>query len=384
MPKRTAVRLTKSLVEGASPGTTLQDAEITGLGLRVMPTGVKSFSFQFRAKDGRQGKVTLGKYPAMTVEMARKAARELRVQVDQGGNPSADRREQREASTLKDMSEHYWGVYGPGRPLKPDYLRDARRLLERFALPRFGARKIASLTPSDIRVMTSEANKRAGRYQANKLQAVLSKIFSLAIADGLRPDNPCRGLEKRPEDIRTSFMTDDQVRIFLAACAAHPDQNVADAIRLLLFTGARLQEVLKANWDQFDLDKEVWIKPSSHTKSKKLHRVELSAQVVTMLRRMKDEATCRYLFPGRKQGRPRTTINRAWTQIETVAGIGHFYRHDLRRTMASFMLSSGSELATVGKTLGHTQAQTTLRYAYLQGGAQRDAANRAVQRMMGT
>lgn len=382
MPKRTAVRLTKTLIEQTAQDITIWDADVPGFGLRVHSTSVKSFIFQYRARDGRQGKMVLGKHPAMTIDIARKTARELRVKVDQGGNPSAERREHRQAATLKDMAVYYWEVYGPGKPLTPSYLRDAQRLLERFALPRFGSRKIASLVQSDIRAMTADATKNASPHQANKLQAVLSRIFSLAIADGLRTDNPCRGLDKHPEEPRTTYMTEAQVRKFLAACDAYPDRNVADAIRLLLFTGARLQEVLRASWDQFDLEKAVWIKPSTHTKTKRMHRLELSEPVVAMLHRMKSEAVGCYLFPGRSPDKPRTTIRRPWKKIEAVAGIGHFYRHDLRRTMASFMLSSGSELATVGKALGHTQAQTTMRYAYLLDGAQRAAADRAVALML--
>lgn len=382
MPTRTSTRLTKTIIDQTKNGTQIWDSEVVGFGLRVTAAGAKSFVFQFRTIDRQQGKVVVGRFPAMTVEEARRTARALRVSVDQGGNPSADKRDRREGATLRDLADFYCEVYGPARPLRPNTILAARRLLDRFALPKFGTKKVVSLTQADICSITSDANKGASRYQANKLHAVLSKMFNLAIGQQLRTDNPCRGVEKRPENRRYDYLSEVQVGALLRACAVYDDQNAANAIRLLLYTGARRDEVLKAQWTQFDLAGGVWTKPSSHTKTKMVHRLELAPQTMTMLVSMREHADSPYLFPGRDRSKARTTIRRPWKQILENAKIGHFRPHDLRRTMASFMVSSGSDMQTVGNSLGHTQVQTTQRYAFVMNQVQRAGTARAVDMMV--
>jgi integrase len=382
MPIRTAGRLTKTLVDRAEAGSRAWDSEVPGFGLRVTDAGTKSFIFQFRSRTNEQGRMVIGRYPSMTVEQARKVAREHRVAVDQGGNPSRDRQGARTAATLRDLATHYCDVYGPDRGLKSQTIKDARSLLDRFALPKFGLRKVGDLTSGDLRAMHNGARKGAGRYQANRLRAVLSRMFTLAIQDGSRTDNPCRGVEKFPEDQRWDYFSEQQVPVLLRACDLHHDQHAANAVRLLLFTGARLREVLKAEWVQFDLDAGLWIKPSHHTKTKILHRLHLAPATVKLLQSMRSEGpSSKLLFPGRDGTKPRCDLKRPWAQILKIADIGHHRRHDLRRTTASFMISTGSDLMTVGKALGQTQASTTQRYAQLFEDVQRAGISRAVERM---
>ena len=385
MPIRTPARLTKTLIDRAVPSSTTWDSEVPGFGIRVTPAGTKSFIFQFRSRANKQGKMVIGRYPSMTVEQARKAAREHRVAVDQGGNPSLDRQGTRTAATLRDLATHYCDVYGPDRGLKSQTIKDARSLLARFALPKFGLRKVGDLTASDVRAMHNGARKGAGRYQANRLRAVLSRMFTLAVQDESRTDNPCRGVEKFPEDQRWEYFSEQQVPVLLRACDLYHDQHAANAVRLLLFTGARLREVLKADWAQFDLDAGLWVKPSHHTKTKILHRTHLAPATVTLLRSMRsDGPSSTFLFPGRDGTKPRCDLKRPWAQILKIADIGHHRRHDLRRTTASFMASTGSDLMTVGKALGQTQASTTQRYAQLFEDVQRAGVSRAVERMSST
>tara|TARA_R110002124_G_scaffold165121_2_gene332490 strand:- start:20485 stop:21468 length:984 start_codon:yes stop_codon:yes gene_type:complete len=318
----------------------------------------------------------------MTVEQARKAAREHRVSVDQGGNPSRARHGTRTAATLRDLAAYYCDTYGPDRGLKVQTIKDARSLLDRFALPKFGLRKVSDLKAGDIRAIHNDARKSSGRYQANRLRAVLSRMFTLAIQNEWRSDNPCGGVEKFPEDQRWDYLSEQQVPVLLRACDLYHDQHAANAVRLLLFTGARLREVLKAEWAQFDLDVGLWIKPSHHTKTKILHRLHLAPATVTLLRSMRsDGPSSMFLFPGRDGTKPRCDLKRPWAQILKIADIGHHRRHDLRRTTASFMISTGSDLMTVGKALGQTQASTTQRYAQLFEDVQRAGVSRAVDRM---
>lgn len=385
MPIRTSSRLNKTLVDRAEPGSRTWDSEVPGFGLRVTDAGTKSFIFQFRSRANEQGRIVIGRYPSMTVDQARKTAREHRVAVDQGGNPSRERAGTRTASTLRDLAAYYCDTYGPDKGLKVQTIKDARSLLDRFALPKFGLRKVSDLKAGDIRAIHNEARKGAGRYQANRLRAVLSRMFTLAIQQESRTDNPCRGVERFPEDQRWDYLSEQQVPALLRACDLHHDQHAANAVRLLLFTGARLREVLRAEWAQFDLDVGLWIKPSHHTKTKILHRLHLAPATVKLLQGMRRDGPCpRFLFPGRDGTKPRNDLKRPWAQILKTAGIGHHRRHDLRRTTASFMISTGSDLMTVGKALGQTQASTTQRYAQLFEDVQRAGVSRAVALMTGS
>ncbi|RZI99633.1 MAG: DUF4102 domain-containing protein [Brevundimonas sp.] len=384
MPRRTNHRLTKTIIETAVPNSVVWDSEVPGFGVRVTPAGSRSFVFQFRASRLEQGRITIGHYPAMSVEQARKTARVHRVSVDQGGNPSRERRGDRAAVTLAELATYYLDTYGPQRGLKPQTISDARRLLERLALPRFGRRKVVEITVGDIRSIHNDAHQRVSRYQANKLRAVLSRMFTLAIQHEWRTDNPCRGVEKFAEDQRWNHLSPAQVAALLEACDRYREQHAANAVRLLLFTGARLREVINSTWEQFDLDQGIWIKPSSHTKTKIVHRLQLAPMTISLLKRMRDErSNTKFLFPGRDGLKPRVDLKWPWKRILDDAGIGHHRRHDLRRTTASFMLSTGSDLMTVGKSLGHTQASTTLRYASLFDSVQREGITRATELMLG-
>lgn len=382
MTRPLSIRLTKTHVDRASAGAWLWDSEVRGFGVRVTSSGVKSFVFQFRSHANEQGRIVIGRYPSMPVDEARRIAREHRVLVDKGGNPSASRRERREAATMRDLVHLYCDVYGPAKPLKPQTISEARRVLQLYCLPKFGARKVSDIRPSDVRTMHHAARAGSGRYQANRLRAALSRMFTLAIQNEWRETNPCRGVEKFQEDERWNYLSENQVAALLTACDAYPCQNAANAVRLLLFTGARLREVLRATWDQFDLDRGIWTKPSSHTKTKIVHRLHLAPEATSLLRSMSEvDPDCEFLFPGRDRTKPRADIKRPWAAILKAAGIGHHRCHDLRRTTATFMLSTGADLQTVGKTLGHTQASTTQRYAMLFDDVQRAGVSRAVERM---
>ena len=382
MPKRTKTRLTKRAIDDTGPGKCVWDVEVPGFGVRVTANGTKSFIFQYRSRTNEQGKITVGGFPAMTVEEARKVARQHRINVETGGNPSVERRDLRLAPALADLAELYCGDYATARGLKPQTVKDARRLLNRYALPRLGRQKVHDITVAQVRKVHGEARAGSGRYEANRLRAVLSRMFTLAIQNGQRSDNPCRGVERFHEDQRWDHLSREQVGALLNACDRYPDQNAANAVRLLLFTGARLQEVMKAAWSQFDLATGVWIKPSHHTKTKIRQRLHLATAVSDLLLVMREaDELGVFLFPGRDPSKPRSDLNRPWTAIRQDAGLQGFRRHDLRRTTASFMLSSGSDLSAVGKTLGHTQASTTARYAHLFEDVQREGVNRAVELM---
>jgi integrase len=213
---------------------------------------------------------------------------------------------------------------------------------------------------------------------------VFRKSLNLAIRWGWISQNPATGVKRNQEEHRTRYLSHEEIVRLVEAMDGHPDQKAVNAVRLLLLTGARKGEVLSASWSQFDLENGTWTRPSSHTKQKREHRVPLSAPAVQLLTDMKREATGALLFPG-KNGRPMSDIKKTWDSACKDAGLVKLvdesrrkkdqrddpvykptvWLHDLRRTYASLLASSGHSLPVIGALLGHTQAQTTQRYAHL-------------------
>ncbi len=155
--------------------------------------------------------------------------------------------------------------------------------------------------------------------------------------------------------------------------------SAVNAIRLIALTGARKGEVLSATWDQFEIEAGIWTKPSSHTKTKKTHRVTLSPPAIELVSGMQESAqdVDQFLFPSRRSPTGHLKdLKRAWGRIMDLAEIENFRVHDLRHTFASILASGGASLIVIGRLLGHTQPATTARYAHLFDDPLRDAAGK--------
>lgn len=386
MPKLSSIRLTKKIAEQAQPNTFTSDAVLRGFGLMVTPAGTKCFVISYRRESGGQGRQVIGHFPADTVEQARTEAQQRLSGVKAGRDPAKERKASRATPTVSALAELYLGEYASARHLRDSTVRDARAVLK-HANSALGSRKVNDLTVAEVRALHGRVAHDVGRYQANRLLAVLKRMFSLAIEKGWLTTNPCQSVIKFQEDQRWRNLSGDEVSRLLLACHDCPDQSAANAVRLLLFTGARLREVLTARWNQFDLDRGVWEKPSAHTKTRRQHRVELDGPALLLLRDMHRHTNGIFLFPGKTTSSefgyllPRSDLKRPWAWLRERAGLHDVRLHDLRRTTASFMLEGGASLSTIGKTLGHTQMATTARYAHLSGSLQREELRKAGERM---
>jgi integrase len=182
-----------------------------------------------------------------------------------------------------------------------------------------------------------------------------------------RADNPCKGIERHYEEKRERYLSQQELADLMEVLRTWPDQQVADAIRLLLLTGARRDEIGHAEWSQFDLQLGRWIKPSSHTKQKRKHELQLSAPTVALLVKMRKALALdeKYLFPSSRQpGQPIGHLSHVFPKIARAAGLVGFRLHDLRHSNASILISGGATLALVGRMLGHTNPATTARYSH--------------------
>ena len=344
-----------------------------GFGVKVMASSKKTYvvSYYFA---GIEREYVIGDAKDIRCAAARKKAREIRQKAKDGIDPQAERVAAREAPTVKDLAARYAEDHLPKK--RPGSQRNDEAMLRQWIVPQLGAMKVAAVRPKDVEDLHRRITKLGTPIRANRVVALLSKMFSLAIRWDMRPDNPVKNaVERNAETKRKVYLTLEQIARLSETLAAHPDQNVSDAIRLLLLTGARRSEVLGARWDQFDLAAGRWVKPASTTKQAQQHEVPLSAPALELLVRRRATVKGDYVFPGR--GTPHLTeIKKGWASLCKTAGFDGVRIHDLRHTAASILVSGGATLPMIGALLGHSQVSTTHRYAHLYTDPLREAVDR--------
>lgn len=387
-----AQRITQKFISKLSPPPTGNlveyDSEIPGFGVRITAAGVVAFVLNYRLL-GRERRYTIGRYPELTATAARERALQLRGRILDGHDPLEERERDRTEPTLGDLAARYFEQYAAHHK-RPSSIRDDRYMIEKIIVPKLGKLRVKSIGKKDIESLHTAL--KTTPYRANRVLALLSKMFTLATQWGLRGDNPARGVPRFHEDRRERWLSEEEVRRFSNSLDNYSHQNAANALRLLLLTGAREGEVLRADWAQFDLKRGIWTKPSHHTKQKKIEHVPLSGTAIALLNGMKPKGSGGPLFPGANGG-SRMTLRRPWVQVCKAAGLAEAFEvkdkkraltryrptvriHDLRHTYASHLVSAGTSLQIVGRLLGHTQPQTTARYAHVADEALRNATER--------
>src|SRR5215472_963638 len=364
-------KITKRAVDALRPASdgseaVIWDTEVKGFGVRAQRGGSKSYIVHYRAGTGRGAplrKVTIGRHGTpWTPETARKEARRLLGLVEGGADPAAAKIARKEAPTVADLVERFFVEHVEAKR-KASTALVYRQLLDRVVLPALGKRKVADVTRADI--ATFQHDNRAAPYQANLMRAMLSKMFNLAEVWGLRPDgsNPCRHVEKFRERKRERMLSPVELARLGDALAAYPGSLYAvAAVKLLVFTGARLGEVLALRWEWIDFERGEARLPDSKTGAKTLHVPPPALTVLAALPRLDGNP---HVIAGQKAGAAMVNLEKPWRAIRGAAGLDDVRLHDLRHAFASVAASSGMGLPIIGKMLGHTQAATTARYAHL-------------------
>ena len=318
----------------------------------------------------------IGRYGVITPEEARKIAGDWAAEVRHGGDPGGERSEAAKAPTIAQLADRYMAVHA--RPKKkPRSVQSDASNLRNHVLPALGPKKAAAVTRADVARFHHSMRETPGA--ANRVLALLSKMFTLAEKWELRPDgtNPCRHVERYPERKLERFLSEVELaRLSEALAEAERTRTelpgVLAAIRLLLFTGARLSEILTLQWEHVDMDGQRLRIPDSKTGAKTIYLPPAALEVLAGLERRDDNP---YVIVGAKHGSHLVNLRKPWGRIRAKADLNDVRIHDLRHSFASMAVAGGLSLPVIGALLGHTQPATTARYAHLAADPLRQAAN---------
>ena len=360
-------KLTKRFVESIvpDPQKTLKywDDEVSRFGVIVLPSGRRTYCIEYRNANRIQKRVKIGIHGQLTAEEARNLAKIQLAKVTHGEDIAEQSKQVRALPTFDELANDY--LEGHAQKKKIKSFKEDQKLLKNILLPTFGSLKVEAVDKRSIENFHLKLSKKP--YQANRALALLSKMFALAVSWGWRLDNTVKGIQKYQEEKRDRWLNHEELQRFWTVLDKYPNHLTAYIFKFLMLTGARKGEAMQATWDQFDLEKGIWTKPSHMTKQKKTEYLPLSGKALEVLQEIKKlSGASAFLFPGRVDGQPIKEIKTFWKTVIKAANLKNVRIHDLRHTHASHLVSSGLSLSIVGKLLGHTQASTTQRYAHLQ------------------
>ena len=341
------------------------DTELPGFGLRVRASGRKYYVVQFRS-NGRERRITLGRHGTLTPDGARRRALALIAEAKNGADPAIKRDAARNAVTMASLADRFLTEHVADH-CKPATAEDYRRSIVLHINPRLADRRVGDIHRRDIAALHHDM--RSTPYQANRTVGVLSKMFNLAELWGLRPDgsNPCLHLKRYKEERRERFLNEDEfARLGTVLDEIERDgsetRSAVAAIRLLMLTGCRRSEIQTLRWERVDLDAGELHLPDTKTGARIVPLAPSAVNVLAALPRDNDNP---WVISGKKPESHLTDLNHPWWRIRERAGLHDVRLHDLRHSFASRAVALGESLPMIGKLLGHTQVQTTARYAHL-------------------
>jgi integrase len=328
---------------------------VPGFGIRLS-IGQRSYVYNYRA-NGRARRLTIGSPPVWTAAAARAEAKELAARVERGSDPLADRQALRSAETVSQLIDTYIDNHVTGTRSE----RDTRSILKEIG-KELGGNKVAAIKRLDMQRLHRKVTQRGSPYRANRLLAVASAMFNLAVEQEWCVANPCKGITRNPEQPRERCLEPDELTRFMAVLDHYPDQDIVNRFLLALFTGARIGEVSKAKWTEFNADLTKWTKPWGRTKQKKNHTIPLNGAARALLWRIRSNSSTDTVF------RPLdySWLRRHFAEIAKAAKISDLRIHDLRRSFGSTLINLEVPLTQISKLLGHSKTSITERvYAHL-------------------
>ena len=389
-------RFTDARLKGLKPPdkrTILYEDGGRGFGIRIEPSGRKSFFLEYRFGEGKERRnrvLTIGQYPRVSLTKARSVAGQSLDQIEQGIDPGTNKQTtkitNRNALTVSDLVEEYLDKWAKVQKKEKSWKED-QRLLRKDIIPAIGRKKAKDIRRRDIVLLLDEIVDRGAEITANRVLAVTRKMFNFAVGRDIIDASPCVQIPApAKENRRERNLSEDEIKIFWEKLdVAKMSQEIRFALKFLLITAQRKSEVITAEWDEIDFKTKWWTIPAKKAKNKRTHRVPLTPMAINILKDLK-KITGNYQFvfastfgatkrsPNKKVGSSPilgSSVDHALrdnltddpkTRRTNIFKLNHFTPHDLRRTAASMMTKSGEQRLTVKKILNHTDQEITAIY----------------------
>ena len=372
------------------------DTTTNHLTLRVSHVGTKAFVL-YRKIDGIAERLTLGRYPTMTIDQARQMVAQLNGSIAVGNNPAEDKRSLRQESTLGEVFKRYMVEYA--KPHKKSWEIDEQRY--NVHLIHWQNKKLSAIKKQHVqkllvyiadhqrmiegidKVGRRKVKKVGGKGASNQILRLLRKVFNLAIDWGWDGYNPCTRIKEYKSKSRDRFLEGDERPKFFEALGEEPNTTARDYILASLLTGARRTNVLEMRWDEINLERKEWLIPE--TKNGESQRLPLISAMLTLLKDRKVKGgDSEWVFPSHGSTGHLTNPDKTWKRVLSRAGIedvrGTWLR-DLRRSMVSWQANTGASLSVIGKSLNHKNVNTTAIYARLAMDPVRESMEKAASAM---
>lgn len=380
-------KITARLIDAIDPedkDVIIRDSELKGFLCKITPKGKKVYMLYYRTRDGRERKPAIGIHGHITCYQARDMALKWLGEIASGNDPSFERQSLKVDLNITELSERYLLEYAEQHK-KARSVEHDKFLLTNHLLPELGKIKLKILTANDIERF--HRKKKNIAITANRCLAVMSKMLNLAEKWGLRSDagSLCKHIDKYPENKRERFLSAEEIARLSSVLkdlsyADTESSSVLAAIKLLLLTGCRLSEILTLKWGYVDLIHHRINLVDSKTGKKTIY---ISPIVVELLVRIEKKEGNPYIITGNVEGKHLVNLQKPWRRIRKIAGLDDVRIHDLRHSFASVGAASGLSLPIIGALLGHSQVQTTARYAHLIGDPLKEAAGLINEKMRG-
>lgn len=443
---QTRINFTKAVLDGLAVPVDGQrfvfhDVKTPGLELRITSKGAKTFSLRRRVKGGELERHTIGRYPDVSVDQARRHAAALTGHLAVGESVVAAKRLRKSQITFADLFGQYLARHS--KPRKRTWREDESKY-KAYLARLLGPRKIQDITRQEIAAVHSKITADGHSTTANRVLALASSVFGWGISAGLGETNPARGIKRNPERSRDRFLQPDELPRFFRALAVEPNETIRDFFLMCLLTGARRSNVLTMRWRDISFERAEWRIP--RTKNNTAQVVTLTPEAVKLLedrRGMQEARESRegadakeliYVFEGTGKRGHLIEPKKGWERVLLRAGALGFVEalahkaqwpgnvereavdlaltlpaqamekyaeegrllhlkpadfaiedlrvHDLRRTLGSWQARTGASLAIIGKSLNHKSVQTTAIYARLDQDPVRASVRRATDAML--
>lgn len=339
------------------------DTGTSGFTLEVRSSGGRTYYLRYQDQSGRQKQYKIGRAEDITFAQAKKAAIELRSKVVLGGDPVATKAKKRSVPTYAELAKQHLD-HARTYQKRPGNTESVMRI---HLLPKWGKHRLDEIKQQDVAKWLGEKRDEGLKPSTvEKIRITFNRSLELGKSWRIPGTeiNPVHGIARpRYNNKRERFLTAAEAKKLITAAGKSSNPQLQSIVQMLLLTGARKGELLKAKWSDVNLEQKVWHIPDS--KTGKARYVPLSADAVKVIEGLVEIPGCPWLLPNPLTLKPYSDIKRPWDKARKEAGLSDLRIHDLRHSAASFMINAGIDLFAVGRILGHADHQSTMRYSHL-------------------